>query len=194
MTLLGAAFTTPRFSPKVWRVHWLYPGAAPATHPWPFAVQPQWAHAWRHVATLQPACRAAAPVGCTCLALVLASVLWVTPRWLWAPAAHTQTSVQGTRSMPGHPLPPASAVFQRLNWRGDEAELLIVALFLGLGFADRESPGHEGGRCLRRGHTNPLRPGGPPCPTPAPAPWGAAAGFLPIPGRHVPPTCPQEGL
>lgn len=149
----------------------------------------------------QPVCGAAAPMGYTCLAPVLASILWVTPRWLWAPAAHTQTLVQGTRSTPGHPLPPASAVFQRLNWRGDEAELLTLALFPGLGFADGESPGLEGGRCLRRGHTNSAarRPS---LPNPRPCPlgcshrvsshtWKACSPHFPTGGSLRAMTCPQ---
>lgn len=79
-----------------------------------------------------------------------------TPMAVGSQSSHTQTSVQWTCSMSGHPLPPASAVFQRLSWR-DEAELCVLALFSGSGL--------EGCGCLRRGHTSYLLPGGPPCPT-----------------------------
>lgn len=69
----------------------------PPHRPWPLAVQPQLgvsrapARTLQHVTTLQPACRATAPVGMNLPAPpppVLASVLWVTLRWLWVPGAH----------------------------------------------------------------------------------------------------------
>lgn len=137
---------------------------------WTLAVQPQPgvscapAHALQHVTTLHPACRAVTPLGMNLPGpSVSLCSLGDTPMAVGSQSSQTQTSVQWTCSMSGHPLPPASAVFQRLSCRGDEAELCVLALFSGSGL--------EGCGCLRRGHTSYLLPGGPPCPTlPLPPP------------------------
>lgn len=136
----------------------------PPCRAWTLAVQPQPgvsrapAGALQHVTTLHPACRAAAPMGMNLPGpSVSLCSLGDTPMAVGSQSSHTQTSVQRTCSMSGHPLPPASAVFQRLSWRGDEAELCVLALF--------SRSGLEGCGCLKRGHTRCLLPGGPPCPT-----------------------------